>query len=528
MSDPAVPLLSLPLATSLPLTLTAADVGALLPALTAYQAEFAPFFARREQRAWADLYLRGLLTAEVPRKNVEVLALRLLGAGPAADAHVRALQHFLSEAPWDDTPLLLHHQDLVTESLGEPTGVLIVDGSDVAKQGTHSVGVARQYCGATGKPDNCQAGVYLAYASSRGATLLDRRLYVPAAWFEADHADLWAACDLPASLGFRTRMQLAADMVEGVRTRGVLPARWLTADEAFGQDPTFLDRVAAAGLWYLAEVPSSTPIWPLVEPASGQAQARPQRWVPPQKASRQGPVPRREQLHPASPPKLTVAAVAGALPAAAWQPYRILEGRKGPLVAELAALRVIAVRERLPGPEVWLVLRRQVVEPGEEGEVKYYLSNAPATTEVGEFAWASGMRWPIETCLEESKGEVGLDEYECRSWVGWQHHMTLAILAHHFLVQQQVALNQREGGPCSGLSRRGHAAGSGGRLGGGAGGAVAGARQPDQRGAGAAVGDGGVAVAGARRRGGGGAGGVLPAPQRGGVSLGAQAHAGSA
>jgi SRSO17 transposase len=520
MIDPTVPVPPPALATSRPLDLAPSDLAALVPALAAYQAAFAPFFARREQRAWADLYLQGLLTTELPRKNVEALALRLLGVGPAADAQVRALQHFLSEAPWDDTPILAQHQERVAASLGEPAGVLIVDGSDVAKQGTHSVGVARQYCGATGKRDNCQAGVYLAYASARGATLLDRRLYIPAAWFEADHADLRAACGVPATVVFRTRAQLAVEMVEAVQTRGGLPARWLTADEAFGEDPAFLDRVAAVGLWYLAEVPRSTPVWPLVAPASGEPRTPPRRWVPPQTVSRKGPVPRREQLHPASPPKDTVAAVAAALAAPVWHPYRILEGRKGPLVAELAAVRVIAVRERLPGPEVWLVLRRQVVEPGAEAEVKYYLSNAPPETELGVFAWASGMRWPIESCLEESKGEVGLDEYECRSWRGWHHHMTLVILAHHFLVQQQVRVNQREGGPRRGNAPRGGTRG-GRRLGRQLGRATAGASQSGQRGAGTAAGAGRVAAAAARRRSGLGAGGVLPAAQRGGLSLGA-------
>ncbi len=517
MADPAPPA---PLATSRPLDLAPADLAALVPALAAYHAEFAPFFARREQRAWADLYLRGLLLTDLPRKNVEALALRLLGAEPPADAQVRALQHFLSEAPWDDGPILAHHRELVATSLGEPAGVLIVDGSDVAKQGTHSVAVARQYCGATGKRDNCQAGVYLAYASSCGATLLDRRLYVPAAWFAADHTELREAVGLPPRLEFRTRAQLAVEMVEAVQTGG-FPARWLTADEAFGADPAFLDRVAAAGLWYLAEVPRTTPVWPLQDPASGATRARPRRWVPPQTASRKGPVPRREQLHPASPPKDTVATVAAALSAAAWHPYRILEGRKGPLVVDLAAVRVIGVRDRLPGPEVWLVLRRPIVALGEEAEVKYYLSNAPPATELGTFAWASGMRWPIESCLAESKGEVGLDEYECRSWRGWHHHMTLVILAHHFLVQQQVALNQREGGLRRADQRRRCAAGSGGRLQPGLSGATARARQSDQCGPGAAVSAGGVAAAAVRRGSSLGAGHVLPAAQRGGLSLGA-------
>ena len=129
------------------------------------------------------MYLRGLLVAEVPRKNVEAVALRLLGAGEVADREVRALQHFVSEGRWDDTAVLRRHWGLVEASLGEEGGVLTVDGSDIPKQGTHSSGVARQWYGALGKKANCQAGVFAGYASGRGYTLLDRRLYLPELWF---------------------------------------------------------------------------------------------------------------------------------------------------------------------------------------------------------------------------------------------------------------------------------------------------------------------------------------------------------
>ena len=155
---------------------------------------------------------------------------------------------------------------------------------------------------------------------------------------------------------------------------------------------------------------------------------------------------------------------------------------------ELAALPVVAVRERLDGPEVWLVLRRTRPPPGGEPEYKYYLSNAPADTAVGEFAWASGMRWPIELSLAECKSEVGLDEYECRTWPGWHHPMTLVLLAHHFLVQQQQAVHQREGGPGNGLSRRGAAGGRGGpRPASGRGGATAADDGDDQPGRGPSI-----------------------------------------
>jgi SRSO17 transposase len=213
------------------LTLSAEELPALVEALAAYQARFAPLFKRQEQRDWAALYLRGLLTAEVPRKNVEALALHLLGAGEAAARHVRALQQFLGEGGWEDEALLAEHQRLVAETLGEADGVLIVDGSEVPKQGTHSVGVARQWCGATGKKDNCQAGVFLAYASRQGYTLLDRRLYLPARWFEPEYAARWQACGIPDDTPFATKPALAASMVETLQAAHRLRARWLVADE---------------------------------------------------------------------------------------------------------------------------------------------------------------------------------------------------------------------------------------------------------------------------------------------------------
>jgi len=163
--------------------------------------------------------LRGLLLAAVPRTNVEALAVRLLGAGPAAARTVRALQQFISDGAWDDTAILAAHQRLVEETLGEDDGVLIIVGSAVPKHGSHSGGVARQWCGASGKTDNCQAGVYLGYASRRGYTRLDRRLYLPATWFAADQQDRWQACAIPAAVRFHTKPELAAELAMRQGTR---------------------------------------------------------------------------------------------------------------------------------------------------------------------------------------------------------------------------------------------------------------------------------------------------------------------
>jgi SRSO17 transposase len=446
MAAPAVAPVDLTAAVPAARTLTAADLDGLVEELVAYHAHFAPLFQRREQRAWAAVYLRGLLTADVPRKNVEALALRLLGAGPAADRQVRALQQFVGEGGWDDAALLAAHQRLVEETLGEADGVLLIDGHETPKQGTHSVGVARQWCGHLGKQDNCQAGVYLGYASRQGYTLLDRRLYLPASWFTQEYRERWRACAIPRGTPFRTKHELAAVLVEEAVAAGRVRAGWVVGDEGFGDSPALLDRWAATGRWYLAEVPRATQVWFLSEPDGRTPRARPACWVPPPVPSRRGPAPTKERLHPASPAPQRVDAWAAQVPPERWQRYRVLEGSKGPLVAEFVAVRVVQVRERLPGPEGWLLVRRSVGEPDEAPQDKYYLSNAPAETPLSELVRVSGMRWPIEACFAECRQELGLDDYEVRSWRGWHHHRTLVLLAHHFLVRLQRRLDPREGG----------------------------------------------------------------------------------
>jgi SRSO17 transposase len=426
-------------------TLTAADLDGVVEELAAYHAHFAPLFRRREQRAWAAVYLRGLLTADVPRKNLEALALRLLGAGPAADRQVRALQQFVGEGGWADAGLLAAHQRLVDETLGEADGVLIIDGHETPKQGTHSAGVARQWCGHTGKKDNCQAGVYLGYASRRGYTLLDRRLYLPAAWFSEDYRERWRACGIPRGTPFRTKHELAGALVEEAVASGRVRARWVVGDEGYGDSPALLDRWAATGLRYLAEVARDTQVWFLAEPDGQTPRTRPERWVPPRAGGR-GPAPTKERLRPASPAPQRADEWAARIPPARWRRYRLLEGSKGPLVAEFAAVRVVAVRDRLPGPGGWLLVRRTVPGRDEAPEYKYYLSNAPADTPLADLVRVSGMRWPVEACFAEGGQELGLDDYEVRSWRGWHHHTTLVLLAHHFLVRLQRRLDPREGG----------------------------------------------------------------------------------
>jgi SRSO17 transposase len=424
------------------------EVASLAEELVAYHRHFAALFSRREQREWAAVYLHGLLTADVPRKNVEAMALRLLGVGSHAEQQVRALQQFIGEGRWDDEAILAEHQRLVNETLGEEDGVLIIDGSDFPKHGQHAAGVAPQWCGNTGKKENCQAGVVLGYASRKGATLLDRRLYLPESWFDEDHQRRWQDCQIPEETPFQTKQELAAQLVEDIMASGRLQAQWVACDEGYGDSPAFLQRLDATGLWYLAEVPPDSQVWPLLETDGKTERARASSWVPPQTPSHKGPAPQRERLHPASPAKVPLEDLAKQWPSSAWQRFRLLEAHKGPLVADFLVLRAVFPLDRLPGPEVWVVIGRKVSgEASAEPEGKFYLSNAPIETPLSTFVRVSGMRWPIETCFAECKGELGMDQYEVRFWLGWHHHMTLVILAHHFLVRWQQRLKQRGGGP---------------------------------------------------------------------------------
>ncbi len=392
----------------------------LLPELRVYHQQYGPLFKRREQREQSEKYLQGLLS-DLPNKSTEAMVLHREGDNPKA---VRAAQQFIGKGAWNDEEILGRHWQEVEQDLGDENGVLICDGSDFPKQGSDSVGVKRQWCGQLGKRANCQAGVFLGYASGSGYTLLHRRLYMPQEWLSDEtYAERREKCGVPADLSFQTKPQLALEMLKEVAAAGSLSFRWLTCDEAFGRDTAFLDQ-AATSVNYFAEVPQDTQVW----------RSRPKTAIP--EWSGQGRKPTKERLGPDAPAAQTVAVLAASLPDTAWSRHTVKQGSKGPIVADFVCLRVVAVRHALPGPDVWLVLRRQI----DTGELKYYLSNAPTDTTLDTFVWLSGMRWPIETCFQDGKQELGLGDYQTRSWLGWHHHITLCILAHFFLVRLQLRL----------------------------------------------------------------------------------------
>jgi SRSO17 transposase len=397
------------------------DVRALMEELRTYHAEFSPLFYRPEQAYWAKKYMQGQLLP-LERKSIQPMALAVAGG------NVQAMQQFISQSTWQDEPLLSKHRQLVAETLGDPAGALIIDGCEFPKQGQHSVGVKRQWCGALGKIANSQASVLSAYVGSDGYALVDRKLYLPQDWFAPEYARRWRACGIPEGTPFRTRPQLAWESVQALHEESVLPFEWVIFDEAYGANPALRDQIDALGLKYLAEVPVSTQVW----------RRKPKTMVP--QGSGKGRPPERERLAAGAPGAKRVDALARSIPARQWQRHTIKEGGKGPMAAQFAFKRVWLAHEGLPTHRQWLILRRGL---GEGGQLKTYLSNAPAHTPVGEFVRLSGMRWPIERAIREAKGELGMDHYEVRTWAGWHHHMTLTLLSHHFLQRVRDRMKKR-------------------------------------------------------------------------------------
>jgi SRSO17 transposase len=232
--------------------LTEDDLHAMLPELEAFHARFGGFFPRSESRAWSQKYLTGLLLP-IERKNVENLAEQVGG-------HPRRLQEFVSESPWDDEGCVEEVQRLVGEQLGTGEGVLVLDDTGFPKRGKCSAGVGRQYSATLGRTDNCQVGVFVSYASEKGHTLVDRRLYLLRSWFEKE-AVVSPKAGLPAGLEFRTKPELATQMLRKITKAGHLPYRWVTADADYGDHHDLRQAVADLGAWYCFDVSSTAKVW---------------------------------------------------------------------------------------------------------------------------------------------------------------------------------------------------------------------------------------------------------------------------
>ena len=310
------------------------------------------------------------------------------------------MQRLLATADGDAEQVREERRAYVVEHLGEPTAVLVVDETGFVKKGTKSVGVQRQYSGTAGRTENCQVGVFLAYAGRGGRAFLDRALYLPRAW--ADDPARRTEAGVPEAVRFATKGALAKAMLRRAFAGGV-PAAWVVGDTVYGTDPGLRPWLEAERRAYVLAVPKSHRVWLRERQASAQA------------------------------------AVARA-PADAWARLSAGDGTQGPRRYDWAWLPLAG--DCPPGWGRWLLARRSLSNPR---ELAYYRVFAPVGTPLAEAVRAAGSRWVIEEGFERAKGEAGLDQYEVRRWDAWHRHVTLCLLAHAYLeVPRLVAA--REGG----------------------------------------------------------------------------------
>jgi SRSO17 transposase len=377
-------------------------MGDLLTRLEAFVEPFAASLTEAEQRRHAAEYMTGLLS-KLERKTGEAIAY-------LHDQERQGLQKFLGHVPWDHRPLLATLVRQVGADLGESDAVLVFDPSAFPKKGTKSVGVARQWCGRLGKVESCQVGIFLAYVSRKGHALVDLRLYLPKEW--AQDRPRRKAAGVPEAIKFRTRQQLALEMLDGCGKD--LPHAWVAGDDEMGRPAGFRRDLQGRGERYLLGVPSNTLIRDLEVP-------------PPAYAGRG----RRPKT-----PFARLDRWRSGVPQEGWVTIEARDGEKGPLVIEALKRRVQA---RTPtggtGPEELLFVTRER-QADKTYKFDYYLSNADPETPLSELARVAKAAHRIEECLERAKGEAGLADYQVRNWIAWHHHQTLALLAAWFLIRE--------------------------------------------------------------------------------------------
>ncbi len=393
--------------------------------LAQFLGELTPLLGRSERQTHAGEYVRGLLL-DGERKSIAPLTERV----PGAD--VQALRQFVNQSPWDWAPLQAALTGLMLDRL-LPEAVLIIDETSFPKKGDHSVGVARQYCGALGKTANCQVAVSVHLGTDTACLPLTWGLYLPQSWID-DPARRTAA-RVPETSTYATKNQLALDALDRVRTWGV-GARVVLADAGYGTSHDFRAALTARGLPYCVQVAPSVKGWTV---APGPT-------TPPPYAGRGRP--RHRPPDEALSPSADLTALAQALPSTAWRTITWRAGTKGPLrsrFAQTAFWPAHGVRNGgpLPAAPVQLLLEW----PSDEAApIKYWLAELPGET-LGlrrAVRLAKG-RWRIEQDYRELKDELGLDHFEGRSWPGWHHHVTLASMAYAFLVLETLRGKKNSG-----------------------------------------------------------------------------------
>jgi SRSO17 transposase len=360
------------------------------------------------------VYVRGQLS-ELPRKSVEPIAL-------AAGMPVRTLQEFLSQLTWDEDRMRQRVAQIVTEEHAHQESIGIIDETSCVKKGDKTPGVQRQHCGSVGKQENCIITVHLGYAAGDFHCLLDGDLYLPQSWDQ--DRERCREAGIPDEVVYRPKTEIALELYDRAVAHGVR-FQWLTFDEWYGSKPEFLRALVSRGQKFVAEIPRNFRAW--IKPP--RVTSRPFR------RNQRGQGRKIPRLVAGGPRNQTVEQLAQSHPALAaqrWKTWRIKETQKGPLVWHVKHVLIhIKDEQGLPaGPYHLLVCTNPITD-----EVKYFLSNAPAETPVTKLLRVAFGRWRIERCFEDGKGEVGLDHWEGRRWLGLKRHLILTTVSYLFLAK---------------------------------------------------------------------------------------------
>jgi len=397
------------------------------PALTRYLKEFDDCFGRVTTRRHLDTYVEGQLS-DLRRKSVASVA-------DAAGTPPRTLQEFLGLFRWDEARVRDRLQQRVARRHARPDAIGVLDETSFPKKGTHTACVQRQHCGATGKTDNCVVSVHLGYAAGDFHTLLDGDLYLPRETWHQDRARCRAA-GIPEEVVYRPKYEIALEQIRRALANGIRFA-WLTFDEGYGGKPPFLRDLDTLGQNYVAEIPSDFRVWTKRPAVRYRAHGR---------ERRMGRPPRYPRLKAKNNPTAEVRHLLASSPRlrrVPWQRYRVKDGTKGPEVWEAKALTVWLKDEAgLPTAPHLLVVARQVLS----GEVKYFLANVPEAPTKTLLAVAFS-RWRIERMFEDTKGELGMDHFEVRTYRAIQRHLILSAVSHLFLAEFREAERGKKPGP---------------------------------------------------------------------------------
>jgi len=394
------------------------DVAALSGKLSRYLGQFDRFFATWKGRQHFRIYVEGQL-GPLERKSIEPIA-------DAAGVSSRLLQGFLSVLSWDEAAVRDKVQEIVKRKHAEPEGVIIIDESSYAKKGTETACVQRQYCGATGKIDNCVVSIHTAFASGGFHTLIDADLYLPKSWDEDPEKRKKAG--IPRAVVYRPMHEIALGQVDKALGNGV-PAQWVTADERYAEVPAFIAALEDRGLGYVVEVPTKMTGWT----------RRPEVWDTREAAGVAGEGLRAfPRVATSAPDAQTVVDLAksSAFTKQAWTPYHVKETLKGPEVWEVRSHAFFHHRDGMPSRELTLIVARHVLE----GTTKYFVAHGPAGTPMETFLRIAFCRWRVERCFEDSKGEIGMDHFEVRGWRSIHRHLILSMVSHLFLAEQKERL----------------------------------------------------------------------------------------